>query len=190
MLTTHASWRDWSEAEADNIRIQDSPSSSSRMDLTTHATPRADHHIHVAAEMVGQHPEVSPWLARYHPLGEGHRQAGTVLGPVQGKVHGVHPLPKTQGQHQTVVPSPLRERDKRQPHQPRTQQESSIDSNSQPMRTAHLAPRPSEKPALALNASKNPILIKVRDQIQIPTLKYTRNQLKDTQQRHDRETGA
>jgi len=61
------------------------------MDLTTHATPQAEHHIHALAEMVGRHPELSPWLARYHPFGEGHRQAGTVLRPVQGKEHGAQP---------------------------------------------------------------------------------------------------
>ena len=99
---------------------------------------------------------------------------------MQGKEHGAQPLPKTHRQQQKLVPSPLRERDKRQPHQPRTQQASSIDSNSQLMRTAHLAPRPSEKPASESNASENTTLAKARDKIQIPTLKHTRNQLKDT----------
>jgi len=68
------------------------------MDLTTRATPRAEHHIHAPTEMAGRHPELSPWLARYHPLGEGHGQAGTVLGPVQGKEHRAQPLSKTKGQ--------------------------------------------------------------------------------------------
>jgi len=130
--------------------------------------------------MVGRHPELSLWLARYHPLGEGHGQAGMFLRPVQGKEHGVQPLSKTQGQQEKLIPSPLLERDKRQPHEPRTQQASIIDSNSQPMRTAHLVPRPSEKMALALNTSENTTLVKVRDKILIPTLKYTRNQLTDT----------
>jgi len=103
-----------------------------------------------------------------------------VLGPVQGKEHGTQPLTKTQGQQEKLVPSPLRERDKRQPHEPRTQQASNIDSNSQPLRTAHLTPRPSEKPILALDASENTTLAKAGVKIPIPTLKYTRNQLKDT----------
>jgi len=130
--------------------------------------------------MAGRQRELSFWLARYHPLGEGHGQAGMVLRPVQGKEHGAQPLPTTQGKQQKLLPSPLRERDQRQPHEPRTQQASSIDSNSQPMRTAHLAPRPSKKPASASNASENTTLAKAQDKIQIPTLKYTRNQLKDT----------
>jgi len=58
------------------------------MDLTTHATPQVEHHIHAPAEMAGRHPELSPWLALYHPLGEGHGQAGTALLPVHGKEHG------------------------------------------------------------------------------------------------------
>jgi len=129
----------------------------------THATPQAENHIHAPAEMAGRHPELSPWIENTIPsvdlccfyyflrnslvallealfAREGHAQAGTVLKPVQGKEHRAQPLPETQGQQQKIVPSPLRERDKRQPHQPRTQQPSSIDSNSQPMRTAHLAP--------------------------------------------------
>jgi len=32
--------------------------------------------------MAGRHPELSPWLAQNHPLGEGYGQACTVLGPV------------------------------------------------------------------------------------------------------------
>jgi len=52
------------------------------MDLTEHATPQAEHHIHALAEMVGRHPELSPWLARCHPFGEGHRL---------GKEHGAQP---------------------------------------------------------------------------------------------------
>jgi len=50
-------------------------------------------------------------------------------------------LPKPQGQQQKLVPSPLREREERQPHQPRTQQAGSIDSDSRPMCKAHLAPQ-------------------------------------------------
>jgi len=40
--------------------------------------------------------------------------------------------------------------------------------------------RPSEKPALASNASENTTLAKARDKIPILTLKYTRNRHKDT----------
>jgi len=91
--------------------------------------------------MVGRDPELTPWLARNHPLGEGHGQACTVLGPVQGKEHGTQPQPKPHGQQQKPAPSPLRERDRRLMHQPQTQQASNIDSDSHPMHTALLAPQ-------------------------------------------------
>jgi len=109
-----------------------------------------------------------------------HRQSITSM--LQRKWRG-DILISPPGSHNTIqklVPSPLRERDKRQPHQPQTQQASSIDSNSQPMRTAHLASRPSGKLVSASNASENTTLAKARDKILIPTLKYIRNQLKDT----------
>ena len=73
--------------------------------------------------------ELTPWLAQNHPLGEGYRQACTVLGPVQGKEHGAQTLPKPHGQEQKLAPSPLRERDKRLMHQPRTQHASRLSSN-------------------------------------------------------------
>jgi len=110
--TNAASWRDRSEAEADTIRIRDLPSSPSRIDLTTHATPRLEHHIHAPAEMAGRHPEFSPWLAQYHPLEEGHEQAGTVLRPVQGGEHGAQsarqaaPGTKTSQNHNTALQTP------------------------------------------------------------------------------------
>jgi len=51
--TNAARQRDWSEAEADVIRIRDLPSPPPWMGLTTQATPRAEHHIHAPVEMVG-----------------------------------------------------------------------------------------------------------------------------------------
>jgi len=51
--TIATSWRDGSEGEADAIRIRDLSSPTSRMDLTTRATPRAEHHIHALVEMAG-----------------------------------------------------------------------------------------------------------------------------------------
>jgi len=41
--------------------------------------------------MLGQDPELTPWPARYHSLGKGHRQACTVLRPVQGTEQGTLP---------------------------------------------------------------------------------------------------
>jgi hypothetical protein len=58
--TNAARRSDGSEAEADVIRIGDSPSPPPRTGLTTHATPRAEHHIHAPAEMAGRYPELSP----------------------------------------------------------------------------------------------------------------------------------
>jgi len=62
--------------------------------------------------MAGRHPELSPWLAQYHPLGDEHGQAGTVLGPVQGKEHGAQPAQqaapgtKTSQNHNTALQTP------------------------------------------------------------------------------------
>jgi len=58
--TNAARQRVRSEAQADVVRILDSPSPPPRTGLTTHATPRAEHHIHAPAEMAGRHPELSP----------------------------------------------------------------------------------------------------------------------------------
>ena len=91
--TNAAHWRDSSEAEADVIHIWDSPSPPPRTGLTTHGTPRAEHHIHALARMAGWHPKLPPWRLQYHPFGEGRGQAGTVLRSVQGKKHGNQPLP-------------------------------------------------------------------------------------------------
>jgi len=84
---------------------------------------------------------ISLWHVQYHPLGEGHGQAGMVLRSVQGKKHGPQPLSQPQGQLQKLAPRPLRERDERQLYQPQTQQAISIDSDSRPLRTAYPAPR-------------------------------------------------
>jgi len=49
------------------------------------------------------------------------------------------------------------------------------------MQLINAAPkRPSEKPALASNASENMTMAKAREKIPIPTLKHTRNRRKDT----------
>jgi len=58
--TNAARQRVRSEAQADVVRILDSPSPPPRTGLTTHATPRAEHHIHAPAEMAGRYPELSP----------------------------------------------------------------------------------------------------------------------------------
>ena len=133
--------REGSEAEEDVIHIQGSPSPPPRPDLTTPAPKQAQQQIHIPAGMAGRDPERNPWLARKHPLGEGHGQACTVLRPVQRTEHGTQPRPKPQEQQQKPAPSPLRERDEGLRHQTRTQQASNIDSDSRPMRTALHTPR-------------------------------------------------
>jgi len=91
--------------------------------------------------MARRRPELSPWQARYHPLGEDYVPAGTVLGQVQGKKHGTQTLPPLQGHLQNLAPHVLRERNERQWHQPRTQQASSNNTNGRPLRTAYFVPQ-------------------------------------------------
>ena len=55
--------------------------------------------------MLGQTSELTPWLARRHPFGEGHGQARSVFGPEQGTEHGILPLYATQELQQKLVPS-------------------------------------------------------------------------------------
>jgi len=134
----------------------ETPNPTPRSDLATPATSQqAEQQTHVPAEMTvqypglihapaekaGRQPESSPWLARYHPLGEGYWQACTVLRSVQGREHGIQPLPESQGQQQKPGPSPMREMDERQWNQPWMQQTNSIDFDSRPMRTTHPAAR-------------------------------------------------
>jgi len=49
--------------------------------------------------------------------------------------------------------------------------------------------QPSEKQALASNASENATLTKAQDKILIPTLKYTRKRHKDTTATRQRDRG-
>jgi len=55
--------------------------------------------------MLGQTSELTPWLARNHPFGEGHGQARSVLGPEQGTEYGMLPLYATQELQQKPVPN-------------------------------------------------------------------------------------
>ena len=59
--------------------------------------------------MLGQNSELSPWLARHHPLGEGYGQARLVLRPEQGTEQGMLPRHATQGLLQKLVPSQHKE---------------------------------------------------------------------------------
>jgi len=67
---------------------------------------------HGPAGMLGQTSELTPWLARHHPFGEGHGQARSVLRPEQGTVteHGMLPLHATQELQQKPVPSQHKEK--------------------------------------------------------------------------------
>jgi len=53
--------------------------------------------------------ELSPWLARHNPLGEGNRQARSVLRPEQGTEQGMLPRHATQGLKQKPVPTQHKE---------------------------------------------------------------------------------
>jgi len=61
--------------------------------------------IHAPAKMAGCYPELSSWQARNHPFGEGYRQAGTVLGHVQGREQGIQPSPESKGHQQKRGPN-------------------------------------------------------------------------------------
>jgi len=71
----------------------------------THAKQQTLQQPHGQAGMLGQTSELTPWLARHHPFGEGHRQARTVLRPEQGTDHRMLPLHATQELQQKPVPS-------------------------------------------------------------------------------------
>jgi len=102
------------------------------------ALPAPQHHPLYRDYAKEEDTELTPWSAQSHPFGEGYGQTCTVLRPVQGNKHRVQPLPN--GQQQKRAVKPQRERDKRPMHQLRTQH-ASIDFDSQPMRTTHLALR-------------------------------------------------
>jgi len=59
--------------------------------------------------MLGQNSEISPWLARHYPFGEGYGQARSVLVPEQGTEQGMLPWHATQGLKQKLVPNQHKE---------------------------------------------------------------------------------
>ena len=71
------------------IHIRGAHSPPPRSDLTTHAKQQMQQQPYGPAGMLGQNSELSPWLARHHPLGEGYGQARSVLGPEQGTEQGM-----------------------------------------------------------------------------------------------------
>jgi len=85
------------------IHIQGAHSPPPRLDLTTHAKQQTQQQPYGPAEMLGQNSELSPWLARHHPPGEGYGQAHSVLGPEQGTEQGMLPWHATQGLHRKPV---------------------------------------------------------------------------------------
>jgi len=87
------------------IHIRGAHSPPPRLDLMTHAKQQTLQQPHGQAGMLGQTSELTPWLARHHPFGEGHRQARTVLRPEQGTDHRMLPLHATQELQQKPVPS-------------------------------------------------------------------------------------
>jgi len=76
-----------------------------KLDLMTHAKQQTLQQPHGQAGMLGQTSELTPWLARHHPFGEGHRQASSVLGPKEGTEYRMLPLHATQELQQKPVPS-------------------------------------------------------------------------------------
>jgi len=75
----------------------------------THAKQQTQQQPYGPAGMLGQNSELSPWLARHHPLGEGYRQAHSVLRPEQGTEQGMLPWHATQELQQKPVPSQHKE---------------------------------------------------------------------------------
>jgi len=86
------------------IHIRGAHSLPSRLDFTTHAKQQTQQKPYGPAGMLGQNSELSPWLARHHPLGEGYRQARSVLRPEQGTEQGMLPWHATQELQQKPVP--------------------------------------------------------------------------------------
>jgi len=70
----------------------------------TPAKQQTQQQSYVPAGMLGQNSELSPWLARHHPLGEGYRQARSDLGPEQGTEQGMLPRHATKRLQQKPVP--------------------------------------------------------------------------------------
>jgi len=91
------------------IHIQGAHSPPLRLDLTTPAKQQTQQQPYGLAGMLGQNSELSPRLARHHPLGEGYGQARSVLGPEQGTEQGMLPQHATQGLQQKPVPSQHKE---------------------------------------------------------------------------------
>jgi len=91
------------------IHIRGAHSPPPRSDLTTHAKQQMQQQPYGPAGMLGQNSELSPWLARHHPLGEGYGQARSVLGPEQGTEQGMLPRHATQELQQKPVPSKHKE---------------------------------------------------------------------------------
>jgi len=73
------------------IHIQGAHSLPPRLDLTTHAKQQTQKQPYGPVGMLGHNSELSPWLARHHPFGEGYGQARLVLGPEQGTEQGMLP---------------------------------------------------------------------------------------------------
>jgi len=82
--------------------------------------------------------ESAPWSARHHPFGEGRGHTDTVLGPVQGRKHGLQY--STNEELQMQILHQARDSEGRLHHQARTLQKKA-DILSRPMYMTHLAPR-------------------------------------------------
>jgi len=91
------------------IHIQGAHSPPLRLDLMTPAKQQTQQQPCGPAGMLGQNSELSPRLARHHPLWEGYRPARSVLGPEQGTEQGMLPRHATQGQQQKPVPNQYKE---------------------------------------------------------------------------------
>jgi len=100
---------DGREHDTHIIHIQGPHSPPLRLDLTTPAKQQTQQQPYGPAGTLGQNSELSPRLARHHPLGEGYGQARSVLGPEQGTEQGMLPRHATQGLQQKPVPSQHKE---------------------------------------------------------------------------------
>jgi len=111
------------------------------VDLTTHAAQQKQQHLHGLEEILRQKSKLPTRLARYHPFGEGHEQARSVLGPEQGTEQGQLARHATKDLQQNPEQSHLKEKSAEPWHNTWTHQASQADSNKHPMHKAPPAPR-------------------------------------------------
>jgi len=123
------------------IHIHGRHSPQPRLDLMTYAIQQKQQHPHGLAKILQQKSKLPTRLARYHPFGEGYKQARSVLRLEQGTEQGHLPRYAPEDLQQNPDQSQYKEKSAEPWHDTWTHQASHTDSDTHSMHTTPPAPR-------------------------------------------------